>query len=368
MRPATESEQPQQWLHALLRMTVQESASDLFLKTGAPPSLRVDGQVKFLKADRVPPEAMQRIAALLLAERMDQFLSDGESDLAYEADGIGRFRVNVFRQRGLVSAAFRHVQGDIPTFATLGLPAEQLTRLAAQSSGVVLVTGVTGSGKSTTMAAMVDYMNHHYRRHIITIEDPVEFVHADRKCLIEQREVGIDTASFSTALKHVVRQSPDVILIGEMRDRETIETALNAAEIGHLVLSTLHTANTMQTLERMVAYFPPHLHELIRMQLATTLQGILSQKLLPRAQGSGRVPAVEVMMRSPTICELIQRNQTDRLRQAMREDTYYGCQTFNEELQRMHKTGVIDLDTALSSSDRPQELKNEIQGLSLGKG
>jgi twitching motility protein PilT len=310
---------------------------------------------------------MQAVAKLLLGERLPDFDSTGEADLSYTAPEIGRFRVNVFRQRGTVSVAFRHVETDIPGFAELGLPTEQLSKLAAQSSGVVLVTGVTGSGKSTTLAAMVDYMNRNFRRHIVTIEDPIEFVHTDRKCLIEQREIGIDTESFGSALKHVVRQSPDVILIGEMRDRETIETALNAAEIGHLVLSTLHTSNTMQTLERIIAYFPPHLHELIRTQIATTLQGILSQKLLTRADGNGRVPTVEVMMRTPTICEVIQRNQADRLRQAMREDTYYGCQTFNEELLRMHRAGVIDLEVALAASDRAQELKNEIQGLSLTK-
>jgi twitching motility protein PilT len=215
---------------------------------------------------------------------------------------------------------------------------------------------------------MVDHMNRNTRRHIITIEDPIEFVHPDGKCLVEQREVGLDTDSFDSALKHVVRQSPDVILIGEMRDRETIETALNAAEIGHLVLTTLHTANTAQTLERIIAYFPPYQHELIHMQLATTLQGILSQRLLVRADGAGRIPAVEVMMRAPTICELIQRGETGKLRNAMREDTYYGSQTFHEELMRMQKAGTITTETALAASDRPQELKNEMQGLSLGKG
>jgi twitching motility protein PilT len=298
---------------------------------------------------------------------MAVFQQAGEVDLAYEVSGLGRFRVNVFRQRGSISAAFRYVTSDVPSFEALNLPAQQLQHLSGCRRGVVLATGVTGSGKSTTLAAMVDYMNNHFRRHVVTIEDPIEFVHRDKMSLIEQREVGIDTASFEQALKHVVRQSPDVILIGEMRDQTTIETALNAAEIGHLVLTTLHTANTMQTLERMVAYFPPHRHDLIRMQMANTLQGIISQQLLQRADGDGRVPVVELMMRSPTICDLIYRNETGKLRAAMREDTYFGSQTFNESLLAMHGEGTIDLDTALAASDRPQELKNEIQGLSLGK-
>jgi twitching motility protein PilT len=214
---------------------------------------------------------------------------------------------------------------------------------------------------------MIDYKNDRFGRHVVTIEDPVEFVHEDRRCLVEQREVGVDTRSFEQALRHVVRQSPDVILIGEMRDRTTIETALNAAEIGHLVLSTLHTGTAVQTLERMVAYFPPHLHELIRVQVAATMQGILSQKLVPRADGPGRVPAVEIMMRSPTVSELIYRNETIKLRAAMEEDDYYGSQTYNQALRAMYNEGMIDMETALAASDRPQELRNDLQGLRQGK-
>jgi len=358
--------QAEKWLHSLLDQTVRRAASDLFLKTGAPPSLRVSGEVLFLKADAVPGAAMERVAALLLGRQMEEFERAGQVDLAYEVERVGRFRVNVFRQRGLISAAFRYVPSDIPSFKQLHLPARQLEHLSAQRRGIVLVTGVTGSGKSTTLAAMVDHMNRHFRRHIITIEDPIEFVHRDGASLIEQREVGIDTASFQQALKHVVRQSPDVILIGEMRDRVTIETAMNAAEIGHLVLTTLHTANTMQTLERIVAYFPPHQHDLIRMQLANTVQGILSQQLLRRADGTGRVPAVEIMMRSPTVCELIQKNEPAKLRSAIREDTYYGSQTFNQALIALSQAGTVELDEALAASDRPQELRNELKGLRLG--
>ena len=355
----------EQWLHALLREAVKQGASDLFLKSGARPSLRVDGDVVFLKGQATSGAAMDRIAALLLGERLEEFDRAGERDLAYQKEGVGRFRVNVFRQRGATSAAFRHIPTEVPSFADLNLPGKQLEHLAARRQGIVLVTGVTGSGKSTTLAAMVDHMNSRFRRHIITIEDPIEFVHGDKNSLIEQREVGIDTTSFQEALKHVVRQSPDVILVGEMRDRITIETALNAAEIGHLVLSTLHTANTAHTLERIFNYFPPHQHELIRTQLGNSIQGILSQKLLRRANGEGRVPAVELMMRSPTISELITKNRTAKLRRAMREDTYFGSQTFNEAILALWRAGAITMEEALSASDRPQQLRNEIKGLSL---
>ncbi|MFO7955648.1 MAG: PilT/PilU family type 4a pilus ATPase [Candidatus Brocadiia bacterium] len=355
-----------EWLHKLLRETVNRNASDLFLKTGSPPAMRIDGSVRFLDMEPAPEQAMDHVADLVLGRGRSTFDEAGEEDVAYHVEDIGRFRVNVFRQRDLPGAAFRHIPLDIPSFKDLALPPEQLTHLAEQTHGIVLVTGVTGSGKSTTLAAMVDHMNQHFGRHVVTIEDPIEYVHEDGKCLIEQREVGRDTASFEEALKHVVRQSPDVILIGEMRDRVTIETALNAAEIGHLVLSTLHTATAVQTLERMVAYFPPYQHELVRAQLSNTIQGIVSQQLLVRADGDGRVPAVELMMRSPTICDLIHKNETRKLRPAMREDTYYGSQTYNQALRKLYEAGVVSMEAAMEASDRPQELKNELQGLRMG--
>ncbi len=358
-------EQTRAWLHKLLAETIRRAASDLFLKTDAPPALRIDGDVNFLRGAPVPAETMALVAAVVLGDRRAEFKEAGEADLAYEVDGVGRFRLNVFRQRGQISAAFRHIPTDIPSFEDLNLPVKQLQHLTTQTRGIILLTGVTGSGKSTTLAAIVDHINAHYKRHIITIEDPIEFVHADRMSLIEQREIGVDTASFEQALRHVVRQSPDVILIGEMRDRVTIETALNAAEIGHLVLSTLHTASAMQTLERIVSYFPPHRHELIQTQLSNTIQGVLSQQLLVRADGAGRVPAVEVMMRSPTVCELILKGQTLKLPEAMREDAYFGSQTCNEALLALYRAGTITLEQAAAASPKPQELRNELQGLTM---
>mgnify|MGYP006284489457 CR=1 FL=1 len=368
-RAQTDVQDTRRWLHELLRTTVQEEASDLFLKTGSEPSLRIDGEVVFLgDRDVASSGRMSSAASLLLGDRLERFRKKGEMDLAYDAGAIGRFRVNVFRQRGKISAAFRHVPRDIPSFEELQLPASQLQKLASHNSGIVLVTGVTGSGKSTTLAAMIDYMNDQHRRHIVTIEDPVEFVHQDRSCLIEQREVGLDTTSFEQALKHVVRQSPDVILIGEMRDQETIETALNAAEIGHLVLSTLHTADATRTLERIVSYFPPYQHELIRTQLSNSLRGILSQKLLSSMKGKGRVPAVEVMMRTPTICDLIFKGETQKLNAAMDEDEYYGCQTFQRALIDLCEEKLITKQKALDASPRPQDLRNALQGLRVRRG
>ncbi len=358
--------QTRKWLHNLLQETVRRNASDLFLKTDSPPCMRIDGRLRFLDAGSAPEKALEHVADLVLGARAHAFEEAGEEDVAYQVEGVGRFRVNVFRQRDVPGAAFRHIPLAIPSFEQLALPVEQLTHLSEQTRGIVLVTGVTGSGKSTTLAAMVEHMNGCFGRHVVTIEDPIEFVHRDKRCLIEQREVGRDTASFEAALRHVVRQSPDVILIGEMRDRVTIETALNAAEIGHLVLSTLHTATAVQTLERIVAYFPPHQHELVRTQIANTIQGVISQQLLVRTDGKGRAPAVELMMRSPTICDLIYKNETRKLRTAMREDSYYGSQTYNQALADLYGAGIVSMEAALEVSDRPQELKNELQGLRMG--
>ena len=365
---AEKHRETERWLHRMLSETVEHGASDLFLKTGSPPALRIDGTVTFTEKNAVSGAVMRNVAELLLADRMDDFRGAGEADLAYEVEDVGRFRVNIFRQRGRISAAFRHIPRDIPDFDELGLPVEQMEHLASRERGLVLVTGVTGSGKSTTLAAMVDFMNERFGRHVITIEDPIEFTHADGACMVEQREVGADTTSFPRALKHVVRQSPDVILIGEMRDRETIDTALNAAEIGHLVLSTLHTASAMQTLERIISYFPPHQHELVRRQLANTMEGVISQQLLERADGGGRVPAVEVMMRAPTICEHIQKGRTGDLPRAMAEDTYYGSRTYPQALEELYREGIVTLEEALSAAPRPQELKNKLQGLEMGRG
>jgi len=246
------------------------------------------------------------------------------------------------------------------------MPVEPLSKLARSPRGLVLVTGITGSGKSTSLAAVINYINEHFNRHIVTIEDPIEFLHKDKKSIVNQREVGEDTESFSTALRHVVRQAPDVILIGEMRDRETMEAALAAAETGHLVFSTLHTVDAIQTVERIINFFPPHQHQLIRLQLSMVLEGVVSQRLLARKDGSGRVPAIEIMMATPTIRDLLLEGRTTELYKAIKEGGYFGCQSFNQSLKEIYEKDFITLADALQAADNPDELKMELKGIVKG--
>ena len=352
--------------HELLRKMVTERASDLFVKVGGPPCLRIDGSIHFLDTDEISPQDTQEIFEIVEDARRDPLPREPEIDTAYEVPGLGRFRVNIFRQRGQMGFVFRHIVSSIPTFKELSLPEEIMARLSNQQRGLVLVTGNTGSGKSTTLAAMINHINMTRNRHIITIEDPIEFIFKDRKSIIDQREVGIDTAGFLAALKSSVRQSPDVILIGEMRDQETMEAAISAAETGHLVLSTLHTVNATQTVERIINYFPPHQHNLIRMQLSMVLYGVVSQRLIPRKHGKGRTPALETMINSPTIRDLLLNGRTPELYRAIKDGDYFGCQTFNESLKRLYQSDSISLEEAMLAADQPEELKLELKGVYKG--
>ncbi|MBN1441796.1 MAG: type IV pilus twitching motility protein PilT [Planctomycetes bacterium] len=352
--------------HEMLRKMVIEKASDLFIKVGTPPSLRVDGDIAFLDTDEITPQDSIEIFEIIEDSKKEGFSTKNDIDVAYEVPGIGRFRVNIFRQRGHIGFVLRHIESNVPSFEELCLPGDILKRLAAVRRGLVLVTGNTGSGKSTTLAAMINYVNENFNRHVVTIEDPIEFIFKDRKSLLEQREIGTDTPDFHTALKMAVRQSPDVILIGEMRDRETMEAALSAAETGHLVFSTLHTVNASQTVERIINYFPPHQHNLIRLQLSLVLKGVVSQRLLPRKSESGRVPAVEILVESPTISEILYEGRTHELYGALKEGSYYGCQTFNQSLKVLYQDDLITLDHAMEASDFPDELKLELKGIYKG--
>jgi twitching motility protein PilT len=354
--------------HELLKRMVKERASDLFLKVGSPPTLRIDGRIRFMQAEALTPEKATEIMELLKKSRVNDqdFGGSGEIDLAYDLPGVGRFRCNIYKQRGNISFALRHIEKTIPSFEELDLPSEPLRKLAACNRGLVLVTGVTGSGKSTTLAAIISYINENFNKHIVTLEDPIEFVYRDKRSIVSQREVGVDTEDFVAALKHVVRQSPDVILIGEMRDRETMEAAISAAETGHLVLSTLHTVNATQTVERIINYFPPHQHALIRMQLAMVLEGVVSQRLIPRRDGKGRIPTVELMMRSPTVKDLLAEGKTNELYKAIKEGEYFGSQTFNQSLKRLYEAEKISLEEAMGAADNPDELKLEIRGIIKG--
>jgi twitching motility protein PilT len=352
--------------HEMLRKMVIEKASDLFLKVGNPPALRIDGAINFLDTDDLTAQDALEIFETIEDSKKETFSKDSDIDVSYELPGIGRFRVNIFRQRGQLGFVLRHVESKIPNYTELSLPEEPLKKLADQSRGLILVTGNTGSGKSTTLAAMINHINESVNKHIITVEDPVEFVFKDKKSIIDQREVGIDTPNFLTALKYAVRQSPDVMLIGEMRDRETMEAALSAAETGHLVLSTLHSVNAVQTVERIINYFPPHQHNLIRLQLSLVLIGVVSQRLIPRKKGGGRVPAVELMIQSPSIKDLLAEGKTRELYGAIRDGDYFGCQTFNQSLRHLYQEDLISLNDALGASDYPDELKLELKGIYKG--
>ncbi|MFH1023585.1 MAG: PilT/PilU family type 4a pilus ATPase [Planctomycetota bacterium] len=355
-------------LNEMLQKMVEIGASDLIVKVGGYPSARVDGRVeildKYLITSQVAQELLKEIAPQSL---QDRFLQVQECDLSYDLPDVGRFRVNLFLQRGHVGMVFRHIKRRIPGFDELCLPRGPLEKIAALPRGLVIVTGVAGSGKSTTLAAVVEHINEKYQKHILTIEDPIEYLYVDKKSVISQREIGPDTPGFVSALKYCVRQSPDVILIGEMRDQETMSAAITAAETGHLVLSTLHTTNAPQTVERIISYYPVHQHDLVRQQMSLLLKGVICQRLLPRKEGQGRVPAVEIMLATPTIRELLAEGKTRSLYTAIREGTdYFGTQTFNQSLRKWYEAGVITLETALAASDNPEELELEVKGVLKG--
>ena len=357
---------PDPFVH--FKVMVKERASDLILREGERPAIRVEGKIRFLSDDRFTSEdAEALLAAILSPEEIGAFRVVMEKDVAFVVPGTGRFRANLFMQRKRTGFVFRHVQEKVPALEDLHLPVAPLVRLAKMHRGIVLVTGIAGSGKSTTLAAMVEWMNEHTDRHVVTIEDPVEFIFRDKRCAISQREIGIDTPDYATALKHVVRQTPDVILLGEMRDRETIESALQAAETGHLVLSTLHTINAVQTVERIISFFPPHQHQTIRLQLALVLEGVVSQRLITRRAAAGRVPAVEIMLGTPTVKEALLEGRTRDLAKILDDGhVHYGSQTFNQSLRGLVGEGLIEYDDALAAADNPDELALAMRG--IGKG
>ena len=349
----------------MLKTMVSRDASDLFIKSGSPPTLRVDGRVMIIDDTPLSTEYVEDVFEKVVHDRARRrFEDEGEVDLAYELAEVGRFRTNVFRQKGQVSCAFRYIKKVVPTFEELNLPEESLKHLADKPRGLVLVTGVAGCGKSTTLAAMLQYINENQRKHIITIEDPIEYILTEDKSVIDQREIGLDTMDFTSALKHVVRQSPDVILIGEMRDRETMEAGINAAETGHLVFSTLHTPSSVQTVERIINYFPPHQHPLIRLQLSMVLEGVISQRLLVRKETAGRVPAVELLLSTPTIRDILLEGRTQDLYGALRDSAFFGTCTFNQSLKTLYENNIISLEEALDAADSPDDLKLEIKGIS----
>jgi len=344
-------------LEELCRFAVESKASDLFIKAESPPALRVHGRIVPTDLPALTPEDCQRMAeSIMNEEQVARFHEYHEFDLAFTLGDLARFRANIYQQRGSVGVVLRIVPLEIYTLEELGMP-KALVDLVKPRQGLILVTGPTGCGKSTTLAAMIDLINRTRRCNIITIEDPIEFVHMDRMAIVSQREVGIDTESFWDAMKYVVRESPDVILIGEMRDAETMRVALSAAETGHLVFSTVHTTSAADTIERIVSIFPPHEKQQICLRLSTGLLGIISQKLVPRADGTGRVAAVEVMINTPTIAKLVEEGRSGQIYNAISEGGYWGMQTTNQSLLKYHRAGIIGEEDALAYAGNLTELK-----------
>lgn len=341
----------------LLHLMVQRGASDLHITSGVPPMLRVDGEVIATDLEKMLPDLCQRLIYSLLTDAQKQkFEATSELDLAFGIKGVGRVRMNVFRQRGAVAAALRHIPSQIMTFEELGLPAAAYELMKLQK-GLVLVTGQTGSGKSTTLASMIDYLNSHRQGHIVTVEDPIEFLHAHKKSIVNQREVGSDTQSFATALKYVLRQDPDIILVGEMRDLETIEAALTIAETGHLVFATLHTTDAPGSINRIVDVFPPHQQQQVRQQLSFVLQGVFTQQLVSKAQGHGRALAAEVLIVTPAVRNLIRDQKVEQIYLSMQTGGKFGMQTMNYSLYDLYTRRMITYQEALMRAPDPEELK-----------
>ncbi len=355
-------------IDTLVTKLVELEGSDLHLKVGAPPAVRTHGSLQHLEGyDVLQPAETENILRDIIPEKLlNEFEESGEADFSYAAPGVGRFRVNAFRQRGSVSIVMRFIPFGVPKFEDLNLPGAIAT-LAKEERGIILVTGTTGSGKSTTLASMINLVNRTVPKHIMTIEDPIEFLHRDEKCIINQREVGTDTESFSRALKRVLRQDPDIILIGEIRDSESAQITLSAAETGHLVLSTLHTLDATETVNRIIDLFPPHERMQVRAMLAGTLKGIIGQRLIRTKDGKGRAAACEVMIATGRIRDFIMDpDQTGQIQTAIAEGEYYGMQTFDQALLKLIEEDRVSYEEALKVASRPQDFRLMVQSLGLG--
>jgi twitching motility protein PilT len=346
-------------LHEALAYVVQQEASDLHLKVPSRPVIRVHGQLMPLEQyDPIMPEDTERVTHIMLNEKqIAEFEDENEIDFAYAVSGLARFRVNAFKQRGSVSIALRTIPYAVRTVAELGLP-PAIGELADEERGLILLTGTTGSGKSTTLAAIIDQINETKAKHIVTIEDPIEYLHTDRKSIINQREVGMDTTSFKRAMRRVLRQDPDVILIGEMRDEETVRSALSAAETGHLVLSTVHTIDAPETVNRIIDFFPLHEQSQARAMLASTLRGVVSQRLVPTPDGDGRVAVCEILRMTGRARDMVMdQDQTSRLHEVIQEGEYYGMQTFDQALLKHYQAGRVSMEDALRVASSPHDFK-----------
>jgi twitching motility protein PilT len=352
-------------IRTVLEKMIAARASDLHLKAGTPPVVRVDGVLYTLDEPAPTSQELREVYQQMLnEEQRAHFASHHEIDFAFGVSGLARFRANIFMQRGTPALALRHVPVEVPSIEDLGLP-PVIRDLAFSPRGLILVTGRTGSGKSTSLAAMIDTINRTTTRNVITVEDPIEFLHRDRLSFIHQREVGLDTASFQDGLRYVLRQDPDIILVGEIRNLETMSTALMAADTGHVVMSTLHTTDVVQSIQRVISFYPPHQHDEVRMGLAANLRAVISQRLIPRRDGAGRIPAVEVMITTPTVREyILDPEKVTLLHQLIAEGvTQYGMQTFDQSVLALLREGLITEEEALRNCNNPNELALKLKGI-----
>ena len=351
----------------LLKLAVEKGASDLHLKVGSYPMARIHGHLSPVSEEKQlgHEDLVEMAASIMSTAQRQKFKDSQEVDLAYSVPGLGRFRCNVFQQRGTIGCVLRVIPVTVKSLDELGLP-PILKKVAEEERGLVLVTGTTGSGKSTSLAAMVNHINYTRTAHVITIEDPIEYLHRDNQCIINQREIGVDTRSFAYALRSALRQDPDVILVGEMRDMETIETAMHAAETGHLVFSTLHTLDATETINRIISVFPPHQQKQIRLQMASVLKASIAQRLIPRADGAGRAPAVEVLVATPFIKDcIVDKDKTHLIAGAIAQGTsQYGMQTFDQSIFSLFQTEQISYEEALRWASNVDEFKLRVQGVS----
>ncbi len=351
---------------SFLRALGEVNGSDLHVKVGSPPRVRIDGRLRKLQAPTLSPaDTEHMVAEVLRDDLVAEFARTNEADFAYSVPGLGRFRVNAFRSRGSAGMVFRRVSVGAIALDDLGLP-PVLSALAMEPRGLVLVTGPTGSGKTTTLAGMIDHINNNREVHVVTIEDPIEVLHFDKLSMINQREVRLDTADFTTALRAAMRQDPDVILVGEMRDHETVKAALAASETGHFVMSTLHTTDAAETITRVIDFFPPHEQKQVRLSLASALRGIICQRLVPRADGQGRCVAMEICVNTGRIADAItDPDKTSGIEALIKDGAYYGMQTFDQHLVTLIRDGVITLDAAMTASTNPHDLTVELRRLGL---
>ncbi len=355
-------------LRAILETGVNARASDWHIREGSPVALRVDAQLVEISDFIVSKDFLHSAVDEITEEKdIKHYEETGDADFAHYEDGVGRFRVNLHRQRNLMALTLRHIKDKVPDITNLGLP-EIVLRVAESERGIILVTGTTGSGKSTTLACMMEYMNNHIPRHIITVEDPIEYNFQDKKCIFEQREVGIDCISFDSALIHALRQDPDVICVGEMRNRDSFDSALTAAQTGHLVMSTAHTSNAAQTIQRILDFYPSDERKQVRLSLSSCLTAVICQRLMPRAVGKGVIPGLEVLINTPVIRKLLEEDKIDKLAAAIEASSSEGMMSFNQCLYQLVNEGLITEEVALERATNPEALRMNLKGIFLSSG